>query len=79
MTVVSGDIFDSRFKVEFALQHAKKEEFGKNYYLTPNKQVGGGFILDLGCTDSFNRVELVNTHNGFAKDRSTKRFSVFVR
>ena len=57
MRVVSGDIYDQRFKVEFALQHANKEEKGKNYYLTPNKQVGGEFLLDLGCKDSFNTVE----------------------
>ena len=79
MTVVSEDNYDKRFKVEFALQHAEKEEYGKNYYLTPDKQVGGGFILDLGCINSFNTVELVNTHNAYHKDRSTRRFLVFVR
>ena len=75
---MSGDIYDQRFKVEFALQHATKEEFGKNYWLGPNKK-GGEFVLDMGCKDSLNTVELVNTHNAFAKDRSTKRFQVFLR
>ena len=79
MRVVSGDIWDQRFKVEFALHHANKEEFGKNYYLAPEKKVGGGFLLDLGCKQSFNTVELVNTHNANHKDRSTKRFQVFLR
>ena len=79
MGVISGDIYDQRFKVEFALHHAKKEEFGKNYWLSPNREEGGEFILDLGCEDSFDTVELVNTHNAGAKDRSTKEFQVFLR
>ena len=53
------------------------EEFGKNYWLSPNG--GGEFILDLGCEDSFDTVELVNTHNAGAKDRSTKEFQIFLR
>ena len=79
MKVMSGDVYDKRYKVEFVLHHANKEEKGKNYYLTPNKQVGGEFLLDLGCKDSFNTVELVNTHNAYHKDISTKRFQVFIR
>ena len=39
----------------------------------------GEFLLDLGCEDSFNTVELVNTHNGPNKDRSTERFQIFLR
>ena len=76
--VVSGDIYDQRFKVEFSLQHATKEEAG-NYYLTPDKQDGAEFILDLGCEDSFETVELVNTHSAGIRDRSTKEFQVFLR
>ena len=53
------------------------EEFGKNYWLSPNG--GGEFILDLGCEDSFDTVELVNTHNTQHRDRSTKEFQVFLR
>ena len=79
MRVVSGDMFDQIFKVEFALHHAEKDEYGKNYYLTPGGQVGAEFLLDLGCEDSFNTVELVNTHNAQYRDRSTKRFQVFLR
>ena len=79
MRVVSGDIYDQRFKVEFVLHHANKDELGQNYYLTPDRRAGGEFILDLGCKDSFNTVELVNTHNAHHRDRSTKRFQVFLR
>ena len=75
--VVSGDGFDQRFKVEFALHHAYKEE-GGNYYLSP-EQDGGEFLLDLGCEDSFETLELVNTHNAGSRDRSTERFQVFLR
>ena len=79
MRVVSGDMINERFPVEFALHHADKDELEKNYYLTPNGRVGGEFLLDLGCEDSFNTVELVNTHNDQIRDRSTKRFQVFLR
>ena len=78
VNVISGDIYDQRFKVEYALHHAKKEEFGKNYWLSPNQKAGAEFILDMGCEDLFNTVELVNTHNNGAKDRSTKKFQVFL-
>ena len=79
MRVVSGDMFDQIFKVEFALHHAEKDEYGKNYYLTPGGQVGAEFLLDLGCEDSFNTVELVNTQNSRSRDGSTRRFQVFLR
>ena len=77
MRVVSGDIWDQRFKVEFALHHAILEEEG-NFYLSP-KQAGGEFLLDLGCEDSFDTVELVNTHNSVSRDRSTQNFQVSLR
>ena len=32
--VISGDIYDQSFKVEFVLHHAKIEKFGKNYWLS---------------------------------------------
>ena len=79
MGVISGDIYDERFKVEFALQYAEIEESGKNFWLSPNENVGSEFILDVGCEDSFNTVELVNTHNSHSKDRSTKQFHAFLR
>ena len=78
VTYVSGDIYDERFKVAFVLHHATKEEVG-NYWLAPGGKTGGEFLLDLGCEDSFNAVELVNTHNAYARDRSTQRFQVFLR
>ncbi len=74
MRVVSGDIYSQDFKVEFAI----KEEFGKKYWLAPQGK-GGEFLLDLGCKDSFNTVELVNTQNSQSRDRSTRRFQVFLR
>ena len=75
--VKSGDTFNENFKVEFVLHHATKEEFGKNYWLAPDQ--GGEFVLDMGCKVFLNTVELVNTHNAGLKDRSTKRFQVFLR
>ena len=83
--VISGDILtdDGLFKVEFALQHDEEEEFGKNYWASPNHWLiadgGGSFILDLGCEDSYDTVELVNTHNAHLKNRATKRFKVYLR
>ena len=75
--VVSGDFYSPESKVEFALHHANVEE-GGNFYLTPD-QAGGEFLLDLGCEDSFNTVELVNTHNSVSRDRSTQSFQVYLR
>ena len=83
--VISGDILtnDGKFKVEFALQHDMEEEFGMNYWASPDHwdiaDGAGAFILDLGCEDSFDTVELVNTHNADKKNRATKRFKVFLR
>ena len=74
---ISGDVYDQRFKVEFALHHAK-EETGKNYWLAPDEE-GGEFLLDLGCEETLNTVELVNTHNAAARDRAKKRFQVLLR
>ena len=86
VVVVSGDILpnnDGKFKVEFALQHDQEEDYGNNYWLGPDHwkiaDGGGGFILDLGCEDSYDTVELVNTHNADKKNRATKKFQVFLR
>ena len=82
MDVISGDTINERYKVEFALHqlhHAEKEKYFKNYWLSPDRKTEVGFILDLGCKDSFNTVELVNTHNSNSKDRSTKQFHAFLR
>ena len=78
--VISGDVYDNdkRFKVEEAFYRAEKEEWGKSYWCAPDK-MPGQFILDLGCEDSYNTVELVNLHNGPNRDRSTERFQVFLR
>ena len=77
--VISGNIYSQKFKVEFALQRDKTEKFGKNYWLCPNYGKGSEFILDLGCEDSYDTVELVNAHNAHVKDRGTKEFQVFLR
>ena len=34
----------------------------------------GHFIMDLGCTQSFQQILLRNCHNGLARDRSTNEF-----
>ena len=78
MTDISGDIYDDRFKVAHVLHYSTKEESGKNYWLAPNNKEGK-FILSMGCQASFSKIELVNTHNDDAKDRSTKRFTVRLR
>ena len=79
MRVISGDVIDAseRFKVEFVLEYSNTEESG-NFWLAPNYQVGVGFILDLGCEDSYDTVELANTHTGRWRDRSTQKFQVFL-
>ena len=79
--MISGEFYasDARWKVSHLLTRSLKEEFGKNYWLALDQKAGGEFILDLGCEDSLNTVELVNTHNAYHKDRSTQRFHVFLR
>ena len=70
---MSGDTFSSGFPVKFLLTREEKEIHFKNYLLGPDHRAGN-FILNLGCSQTFNRIQFVNTHNGIAKDRSTKQF-----
>ena len=55
-----------------------KEESGKSYWLSPFRR-GGQFILDLGCEETINTIELVNTHNANGRDWSTKGFNILLR
>ena len=74
---MSGDTYDHRFTVEALLTHEEKDIWdGKhvaNYWLAPNSK-GGTFILNLGCRQTFDGIQLVNTHNVQARDRASKRF-----
>merc|ERR1711936_387944 len=65
------------FSVRNLLTNAR-EIFGKNYWLAPDKQESAEFVLDLGYEKTVNMVELVNTHNGYHRDRSMKEFKVFL-
>ena len=59
-------------------RRSKKGPETANYWLSENKKVGPnqGFIMSLGCKRTVVGVNLVNTHNAFHKDRSTKKFRV---
>ena len=70
---------DHRFTADKLLTRSLKEIHGKNYWLTPDKATGQEFMLDFGTEKTFNLVQLVNTHNGFSKDRSAKEFKVYLR
>jgi len=76
-TVVSGDIYDSRFTVDKLYTDSKKDIMGKTYWLGKNGQKAI-FVLNLGCLIRFNGIQLVNTHNQGNRDRSTKRFRLSV-
>ena len=60
------------------LTNAPLEIFAKNYWLAPEKQDSAEFVLSLGCEKTVNMVELVNTHNGYWRERSMKEFKVFL-
>merc|ERR1711996_54170 len=82
VSVVSGDVGTwpqhgypaNTWRVENLLTWSKPEVFAKNYWLAPDKETGGQFILDLGQTVAVKSIVLVNTHNGRGKDRGTKGF-----
>merc|ERR1711990_518721 len=65
------------FSVKKLLTNSPKEIHSKNYWLGPAWK-HAEFILDLGCHKTVNMVELVNTHNGHARNAGTKEFMVFV-
>merc|ERR1712107_895502 len=68
-----------RKKSDFDCKEDEDESMqGRNYWLAPDGKTGE-FVLHLGCERIVNFVDLVNTHNSDNKDRSTKRFKVFVK
>ena len=78
-TIHSGDSQDEKyFPASNILTRQMTEEWGKSYWLSPYKR-SGQFFLDLGCEETINTVELVNTHNAHGKDWSTEGFHIFVR
>ena len=70
---MSGDTWSADFPVKFLLTREDKDIYGKNYWLGP-EQRACNFILNLGCSQTINGIQLVNTHNDVYKDRSTKQF-----
>ena len=54
------------------------EIHNQNYWLAPDKTKNVGFIIDLVETATVKVIFIVNTQNGFMKDRGTKKFKVFL-
>ena len=78
-TIHSGDSQDDKYyPATYILTRQMKEESGKSYWLSPFRR-GGQFILDLGCEETINTIELVNTHNANGRDWSTKGFNILLR
>ena len=79
VTVSSGDVFgdgnDARFSITNVLSLPNYTDYGNNQWLLSPGHTGG-FILNLGCTDCYSAVELVNT---YGYNWSTRRFKVFLR
>jgi len=76
-SVVSGDTYpDGRFPVDKLFTVSKKERTG-TYWLGGDSQAAT-FIINLGCQLRFKGIQLVNTHNESARDRSTKKFRLSV-
>ena len=68
---------EDAFDVTKLLTNSPVEIFGENYWLAPTKSTAE-FVLDLGCNKIVDEVELVNTHNGVARDRGSKEFQVSI-
>ena len=64
--------YDERFLATNVLTRSQTESW-YNYWLSKNGE-RGTIIFDFGCTITFAAVEVVNTHNGKARDRSTRKF-----
>lgn len=65
------------FSATKLLTNGRVELHQENYWLAP-QQSAAEFVLDLGCNKIVNMVELVNTHNGNHRDRSSKEFKVSI-
>ena len=67
------------FGKEFAVQniltrnYAEPAKHGTGFWLGLDG-TKAWFIIDLGCSMSFTGIQLINTHNSGARDRSTKEF-----
>ena len=71
MIVLSEQSYNEKFKASNLLYLEETEIFEQNYWLAPNK--GPGTLeFDLQFLHTFQLVALVNTHNGYHKDRSSK-------
>ena len=70
MAVVSGDIYGIGYEVRNIFQNNKKDV---GYWLGPDNRPAT-FIINLGCTQTFSDINLVNTHNNHWRDRATKKF-----
>ena len=75
----SGDSYangnDPRFEVSNVLQLPSEDDYFDNQWLLDGGR-SGQFILNLGCTNNFNAVELLNLfRHGF----STNRFKAYLR
>eukprot|EP00092_Neocalanus_flemingeri_P012265 GFUD01013221.1.p1 GENE.GFUD01013221.1~~GFUD01013221.1.p1 ORF type:complete len:589 (+),score=124.60 GFUD01013221.1:122-1768(+) len=76
---VTGDNYDGSFMVENLITVQNKELFvdnKANYWLSPNARTAT-FILNLGCSETFDSIRLVNVHNREHKDRATKQFRLY--
>ena len=73
MSAVSGDKWSSKFAVENLFTIETPEVWGESYWQGPDNYKAT-FILNLGCAQEFDRVQLVNTHNAEHRDVSTRQF-----
>ena len=58
------------------IEHCNSKGQNCNFWKTKEDSREGMLILDLGCAQEVNTIQLVNTHNGQNRDRSTKEFRV---
>ena len=76
--MVKEDHLNSEYSATKLLTNAPLEIKHDTFWLAPDRQDSAEFVLDLGCQETVNLVELVNTHNGGSRDRSMKEFKVFL-
>ena len=69
---------EDSFSVDKLLTCSSPEVFKQNYWLAPDQETGSKFVLSLGQSTTVRNILLVNTHNGYHKDRASKEFKVFL-
>lgn len=69
---------EDSFSVDKLLSCSSPEVFKQNYWLAPDGETGSEFVLSLGQSTTVRNILLVNTHNGYHKDRASKEFKVFL-